>query len=120
MIASNRTRRAQIRQLTREIRAARSAVRAIATGTPQSAWTHLVASGVDTRTASRFNSAFSRDVPATTTITRPVKKKSNSRFTKPCTVKLYDRPTALARLAEYRPKDKAAAVVFERAAQRAA
>lgn len=120
MIASNRTRRAQFRQLTREVRATRRAARSLATGAPQSAWTHLVASGVDTRTAKRFSSSFSNGVQETKKVTRKVKLKRNSRLTKACEVKLYDRPTALARLAVYRPQNRAAAAVFERAAQRAA
>lgn len=102
MIQSNRTRRATLRQ------------RAVATGTPQTARTHLVAAGLNDTTAKRYASAFSRGVTADATRETTVKLKG--RVTKRVTVKLYNARTFAARLAVYRPKDITAAAQFEHAA----
>lgn len=118
MIPAARARRAQVRQLRAEIRAHRRATKAVATGAPQTAKTHLIASGVDTATAARFVGAFSRSVLATATATTTIKLKG--RVTKRVAVKLYDVATFRARLAVYRPKAAAAAATFERAALLAA
>lgn len=114
MIAANRTRRATLRQRTREQRATTRAHRAIATGTPQPARTQLVAAGIDDATAKRFAGAFSRGVQADGTRDTQVKLKGRTRKT--VAVKLYAPATFAARLAVYRPKDLTAAALFERAA----
>lgn len=121
MIASNRSRRAQVRAMVRENRAHGRAVRNIATGAPQTAKTHLIAVGIDTATAARFAPAFSRSVIPTAAATTKVKLTRRSRKTKTVAVKLYDLATFCARLAVYRPaKDKTAAATFATAAAMAA
>src|SRR5688572_19657015 len=112
MIAANRTRRATLRHRTREQRATTRAHRAIATGTPQPARTQLVAAGLDDTTAKRFAGAFSRGLIADGT--RETRIKLKGRVTKRVTVKLYTATTFAARLAVYRPKDKATAALFAR------
>lgn len=119
MTASNRT-RAQLREVGREVRATARAARAVATGKPQSARTHLLASGLDTATAARFSGAFSKSVIATATTTAKVKRKPGSRKAKRVAVKLYDQDTFTARLAVYRPQDADAAARFDRVARLAA
>jgi hypothetical protein len=116
MNTTSRQRRAQVRDITRELRAARRAVKAVNSGLPQSAKTHLVASGIDTATATRFAPAFSRSVTPTSTTTGKVKLTKRSRKTKTVQVKTYSQATFAARLRVYRPKDTTAAVLFERAA----
>jgi hypothetical protein len=114
MIASNRTRRATLRQRTAQTRAARHAIKAIATGTPQTARTQLVAAGLDDATAKRFAGAFSRGLIADGT--RETRIKLKGRVRKTVAVKLYTATTFAARLAVYRPKDRTAAARFEQAA----
>jgi hypothetical protein len=117
MIASNRSRRAQVRAMVRESRAHNRALRNVATGAPQAARTHLVAAGIDTATATRFAPAFSRSVIPTATTTGRVKLTKRSRKTKRVAIKLYDLATFVARLAVYRPKtDATAAATFTAAA----
>ena len=114
MIAANRTRHATLRQRAAQTRATARAHRAIATGTPQTARTHLVAAGLDDATAKRFAGAFSRGVIADGTRETSVKLKGRTRKT--VAVKLYAPATFAARLAVYRPRDKAAAALFARLA----
>lgn len=117
MTSSNRHRRAQVRAMVRENRAHGRAVRNVATGTPQTAKTHLIAVGIDTATATRFAPAFSRSVLASGTTTGPIKLTHRSRKTKTVSIKLYDLATFRARMAVYRPaKDATAAVTFAIAA----
>ncbi len=99
-------------------RISRRSVKAVATGAPQSAKTHLIAAEIDAETAKRFAGAFSTKVTPTATGTTEIKLKG--RRTKTVPVKLYDRETFVARLGVYRPKDKKAAALFERAAHRLA
>jgi hypothetical protein len=103
-----------LRNRTREQRTARRALKATATGTPQTARTHLVAAGIDDHTAKRYAGAFSRGTTPTATGDTVVKLRG--RRTKRVTVKLYDRATFAARLSAYRPKDLTAARQFEQAA----
>lgn len=117
MNESSRHRRARVRTLTREIRAHRRATRAVATGAPQPARTHLIAAGLDTATATRFVAAFSRSVLPTATGTTRRKLKGRTVATLP--VKLYDQATFAARLAVYRPRDAHAAARFAALAQAA-
>jgi hypothetical protein len=118
MIAANRTRRATLRQRTRNQRATHRAHRAIATGTPQPARTQLVAAGLDDVTAKRFAGAFSRGLIADGTRETRIKLKGRTRKT--VAVKLYTATTFAARLSVYRPKDVTAARRFEQAAHRLA
>lgn len=114
MIQSNRTRRNTLRQRRAQTRAARKAQRAVATGTPQPARTQLVAAGLDDTTAKRYAGAFSRGVIADGT--RETRIKLKGRVRKAVAVKLYSPQTFAARLAAYRPRDKAAAALFARVA----
>ncbi|WP_399559562.1 hypothetical protein OIA45_48980 (plasmid) [Streptomyces chartreusis] len=107
-----------LRNRTREQRTVRRAVKAIATNTPQTARTHLVAAGIDDQTAKRYAGAFSRGTTPTATTDTVVKLKGRNR--KQVTVKLYDAATFTTRLAVYRPRDLAAAARFEQAAHRLA
>ncbi|WP_435601280.1 hypothetical protein [Streptomyces sp. C10-9-1] len=109
--ANQRTLRATLRNRRAATRAASKARRAVATGTPQPARTRLVAAGLDDTTAKRFAGAFSRGLTADDTRETTVKLKG--RATKRVAVKLYAAATFAARLATYRPKDKAAAARFE-------
>lgn len=118
MNASSRTARRIVKARSNETRSTRRAVKAAATGAPQPAKTHLTAAGIGAGTAKRFAGAFSRGVAATATGETVIKLKG--RRTKLVAVKLYDQATFAARLAVYRPKDKAAAAVFTRAAHRLA
>jgi hypothetical protein len=118
MIRSNRTRRATIKARTAQTRAARRAIKATATGTPQPARTQLVAAGLDDTTAKRFAGAFSRGLIADGTRETRIKLKGRTRKT--VAVKLYTATTFAARLAVYRPKDVTAAARFEQAAHRLA
>lgn len=118
MIAANRTRRATLRQRRAQTSAARRATKAVATGTPQSARTQLVAAGLDDATAKRFAGAFSRGVLADGT--RETQVKLKGRATKRVAVKLYAPATFAARLTVYRPRDLTAAALFARAAHRLA
>lgn len=110
MIATTRTRRATLRQRAANTRAARRATKAVNTGAPQSARTHLVAAGLDDPTAKRYAGAFSRGVTADGTRETAIKLKGRTRKT--VATKLYSRATFAARLAIYRPRDKAAAALF--------
>ena len=114
MTDRTRTARRILAQRGAQTRAANKARRAVATGTPQTARTQLVAAGLDDTTAKRFAGAFSRGVIADGTRTATVKLKG--RTTKRVAVKLYAADTFAARLAEYRPRDKAAAALFARLA----
>lgn len=118
MKASQRQQRQTLRTRSANTRAARRAHRAVATGLPQTARTHLVAAGLDDRTAKRYAGAFSRGTTPTATGETEVKLKGRTR--KQVTVKLYDAATFGARLAVYRPKDLTAAARFEQAAHRLA
>ncbi|MGW2384378.1 hypothetical protein [Streptomyces sp. NPDC001658] len=118
MKASSRTARQTLRTRSANTRAARRACRAVATGLPQTARTHLVAAGLDDHTAKRYAGAFSRGTTPTATIQTVVKLRG--RRTKTVPTKLYDTATFTARLAAYRPKDLTAAARFERAAHRLA
>ena len=114
MNARTRTARQTLKTRTAQTRATRRATKAITTGTPQTARTHLLAAGIDDATAKRFAGAFSRGVQADATSDTTVKLKG--RRTKRVTVKLYTATTFAARLAVYRPRDLTAAAMFERAA----
>ncbi|MEW2266889.1 hypothetical protein [Streptomyces sp. NPDC047868] len=103
-----------LRQRTREQRTARRAFKATATGTPQTARTHLIAAGINDATAKRYAGAFSRGITADDTRDARIKLKKRTRKT--VTVKLYSATTFAARLAVYRPKDLTAAALFEQAA----
>ncbi|WP_055693440.1 hypothetical protein [Streptomyces prasinopilosus] len=118
MNARSRQARQTIRNRTRTQRAATRARRAINTGTPQTARTHLVAAGIDDTTAKRYAGAFSRGTTPTALIHTDVKLRG--RRTKTVPVKLYDRAAFTARLAVYRPKDLTAARLFEQAAHQLA
>lgn len=118
MKASNRQARRTIRTRAAQARATRRAHRAVATGTPQTARTHLLAAGIDQATAKRYAGAFSRGTTPTQTGQTVVKLRGRNR--KHVTVKLYDAATFTARLAVYRPRDLAAAARFEQAAHRLA
>ncbi|MFF2411838.1 hypothetical protein [Streptomyces sp. NPDC058092] len=107
-----------LRQRIREQRATRRAIKAVATSTPQTARTHLVAAGIDDATANRFAPAFSRNV--TPTATRRTTIKLRGRHTRLVDVKLYDQATFAARLITYRPTNAAAAARFGRAAHQLA
>jgi hypothetical protein len=118
MNAKARTARRITRDRATTHRATRKAVHAVATGTPQTARTHLIAAGIDTATAKRYAGAFSNRAQPTATTTAPIKLKG--RATKTVTVKLYDRAAFAARLAAYRPRDPQAAAQFTQAAHRLA
>lgn len=98
--------------------AAAKARRLAATSTPQTARVMLVAAGLDDATAKRFAGAFSNG--ATPTATGETTVKLRGRVTKRVPVKLYDRSAFTARLATYRPRDKAAADKFAAIAYRLA
>ena len=112
------TKQRALRNRTREQRTTRKSLKAVATGTPQTARTHLVAAGINDQTAKRYAGAFSRGTTPTTTADTVVKLKG--RKTKRVTVKLYDRATFAARLTAYRPKNLTAARLFEQAAHQLA
>lgn len=118
MNARNRQARHTIRTRSAQTRAARRAHRLVATGTPQTARTHLLAAGLDDHTAKRYAGAFSRGTTPTATGETVVKLKGRARKTVP--VKLYDHATFTSRLASYRPRDLTAAARFEQAAHRLA
>jgi hypothetical protein len=116
MIATSRERRAALRTLTREVRAHNRARKLVATGAPQAARTHLIASGLDTATAQRFAAAFSRNVLPTAR--RTTRIKLTGRATARVSVKLYSRATFATRLAVYRPRDPHFAHLFAATATR--
>lgn len=118
MKASQRQQRQTIRTRSAHTRAAARAHRAVATGLPQTARTHLVAAGLDDHTAKRYAGAFSRGVTADATVETRIKLKG--RRTRRVPTKLYDMATFTARLSAYRPKDLTAASLFEQAALRLA
>lgn len=114
---AERTRLRKLRRLEeRANRAARRAHRRVGSGRPQPARTWLLEVGLDEADAKRFASAFSLGVPPTEVGTTEIKTHPASRFTKTVPVKRYDRPTFLARLRVYRPKDPTAAARFNRVA----
>jgi hypothetical protein len=115
MIAASRTRRAQLRTLTADVRSKARARRRLTGAIVAPASLHLVDAGVPIATVDRFKSAFSRGlVPAAT---RDTKIKLRGRTTKIVKVKLYDVKRIHERLATYRPrKDAAAAAIFARVA----
>lgn len=110
MRSTARQARATTRNRMRQVRAARRAVKAVATGQPQSARTRLVAGGLDDRIAKAYAGAFSRGVTPTAKATRTIKLRG--RVTKDVEVKLYDRATFAARLATYRPGVTSVAAQF--------
>lgn len=114
MIASNRTRRAQLRTLVRTNKRTTAARKAIASGKPETVKNHLINVGISVELADRFASAFSRGMTALDLGAADIKLKG--RVTKAVNVKLYDVDTFLSRLATYRPKDKVAAAEFSRVA----
>jgi hypothetical protein len=114
MIRSNRTRRATIKTRANTNRATRKAHRAIATGNPQTARTHLTAAGLTDTTAKRYAPAFSRGIIADQITLTRIKLRGRTRKT--VQAKLYTHATFTQRLATYRPKDKTAAQLFARAA----
>ncbi len=114
MNAKARAARRFIKASSAATRAARKAAKAVKTGAPQPAKTHLIAKGLDMATAKRFAGAFSKGVVPTATGETKVKLKG--RRTKRVAVKLYDAVTFAGRLAIYRPKDKTAAALFTRIA----
>ncbi|MFE9844698.1 hypothetical protein [Streptomyces goshikiensis] len=129
MNAKARTARQTLRQRAIDFRAPRKAARAavsatrkarrkVAAGTPQTARTHLLAVGIAPDIAKRFAGAFSTRVQPTATARAAVALKGRVR--KSIVVKLYDLAAFAARLAVYRPKDRAAAARFEQAAHRLA
>jgi hypothetical protein len=103
-----------LRNRIREQRTTRRALKAIHTGLPQAARTHLVAAGIDDATAKRYAGAFSRGMNADAVTETAIKLKKRTRKT--VTVKLYAADTFAARLAVYRPRDLTAAALFEQAA----
>lgn len=113
MNTNARTARATIRTMRRDNRAIRAAHKAVAAG-PASAKHHMIAAGVPVATAERFAGAFSRGMVATDKVTVAIKLRG--RVVKRVEVKRYNADTAAARLATYRPKDEAAAALFERVA----
>lgn len=114
MKASARKARRQIREMSKTTRAQNRARRQLNTNPIQSAKTHLLAAGLDLADTKRFAGAFSARQTPTATGTTRIKLKGRTRKT--VTVKLYAPEIAAARLATYRPKDRAAAARFERAA----
>jgi hypothetical protein len=119
MIAANRTRKAQLRTITRNLREQRRAVKRMAAAVVAPVRVQLLAAGVDAATAKRFAPAFSRGLVRAATGTTVIKLKGRS--TKRVDVKLYDRARFAAKLATYRPaKDARAAAVFASAAARLA
>lgn len=108
--ANRRALRATLRRRTAATRATQRALRAVATGTPQPARTQLVAAGLDDATARRFAPAFSRGLVADDV--RETRIKLKARVRKTVQVKLYAASTFAARLATYRPKDRAVAARF--------
>lgn len=118
MNASSRTARATIAARSFATRRTRRAVKAVATGAPQPASTHLITSGIDAGTAKRFAGAFSTGVVPTATGETEIKL--IGRRTKRVAVKLYDTAAFTARLSVYRPKNPGAAELFARAAHRLA
>lgn len=110
MNANARRARAAQRQLVREVRAARRAAKALATGAPQTAKTHLIAAGIPAALAGRYSGAFSRGVTPTAKIT--VTKKLKGRTAAQVEAKVYDLATFRARLATYRPRNAADAAAF--------
>lgn len=118
MNAKARTARQTIKTRATDTRKARKAVRMISAGKPVTAKLHMAAAGIDGKTANRFAGAFSaRQTP---TLVSETRIKLKGRVTKAVLVKLYSADLFAARLAAYRPKDKAAAQIFERAAHRLA
>jgi len=118
MNATARAARATRREMSRTTRERRRAVRAVATGEPQTARTHLLAAGLTSDDAKRFAPAFSRRVWFVdyTVVTR----KLRGRRTATVPAKRYDLATFRSRLAVYRPKSNpVAAVRFETAARAA-
>jgi len=120
MNATSRKARAQLRAMRRETvathretRTARRARRAVASGLA-TAKQHMIVAGIPVPLAERFASAFSRGMVAQGTVT--VSVRPGGRLVLRRKAKLYSVATAAARLATYRPKDKAAAAVFERVA----
>ncbi len=120
MNASSRTARRTIAARSAATRSTRRAVKAVATGAPQPARTHLLAVGIVPATAKQFAGAFSNGVTPTATGETVIKLKKNSRRTKTVPVKLYDTAAFAARLSVYRPRDLTAAGQFARAAHRLA
>lgn len=127
--AARATRRTMIRTRVaarRAIRVERDARRAVATGKPQTARTHMVNAGLTDADAERFASAFSRGVITQTSVTQVVRvrrsKATQANHYKVVrrTAKTYDLATFNARLAVYRPKAADAAARFETIAARAA
>ena len=114
MNARSRAEQRILRHRHAATRAARRARKAVATGTHQSASTHLIAAGLTPTDAHRYSGAFSCTVTPTAHTEATVKLRGRRRKTVP--LKLYDLPTFTARLATYRPRDKAAAARFERIA----
>lgn len=113
MKASSRQARQTIRTRSANTRAARRAHRLVATGTPQTARTHLIAAGLDDPTAKRYAGAFSRGVTPTAVTETTIKLRG--RRSKTVAAKLYSALAFAARLAIYRPKDLTAARLFEQA-----
>ncbi len=118
MNASSRTARRTIAARSAATRSTRRAVKAVATGAPQPASTHLIASGIDAGTAKRFAGAFSKGVAPTATGETEIKL--IGRRTKRVAVKLYDTAAFAARLATYRPRNKDIAALFAQAAHKLA
>lgn len=118
MIRTNRTRRHTLRTRSTANRATRKATRAVNTGHPQTARTHLTAAGLTDTTAKRFAGAFSRGITADAVTLTRIKLKGRARKT--VQAKLYTHATFTQRLATYRPKDKTAAALFNQAAMRLA
>lgn len=118
MIRTNRTRRATLKHRATTNRATRKATRAVNTGHPQTARTHLTAAGLTDQTARRYAPAFSRGIIADSVALTTIKLKGRTRKT--VQAKLYTHATFAQRLATYRPKDKTAAHLFNQAAMRLA
>lgn len=107
---SARQARSVQRDRAAQVRAARRACKAVATGQPQTARVLLVAAGLADCTAKRFASAFSRGVTPTAKGAACIKLRG--RRTRTVEVKLYDLATFSARLAAYRPACKLAAAEY--------
>ena len=120
MNANARKARATLRTMRREVsathaktRAVRRAHKAVNTGLA-TAKNHMIVAGIPVDMAERFAGAFSRGMVAQGQTTVSVRR--GGRCVLRRKAKLYSPETAAARMATYRPKDKAAAAVFERVA----
>ncbi|WP_435060226.1 hypothetical protein [Streptomyces sp. bgisy060] len=116
--ANARRAAAVIRNRTRDNRAARRAIKAVA-ASAAAVSAHLIAGGLDPATAHRFSGAVTRKAKAlghVPTATGTKRRKLKGRASKLVDVALWTRAQIAAVLAVYRPKDKQAAALFARLA----